>query len=215
MKSERTSVTTVDRQRDDFRPQAEVPTGGPRVERNRTTKVNPAFGLLAEFEDVEAFVDAARRLRVDGYRRVLAYTPYPVEEIGALFPAKTRSLMAPIVFVGGLLGGAGAFFMEWYANVVSYPLNVGGRPYNSWPAFIPITFELTVLCAAISGCLGLLLLNRLPALYHPVFNDPRFLRATQDRFFLCVEARDGKYDRVKTRALLESLSKQPVTEVRW
>jgi hypothetical protein len=213
--SDRTSVTKMDQSLEDFRPQAVVPTGGRIVDGNRTAEVNAAFGMLAEFEDVDDFVSAATRLRVDGYQRVTGYSPFPVDEIGALFPARTRSLMAPIVFFGGFFGGTGAFFMEWYANVVSYPLNVGGRPYDSWPAFIPITFELTVLCAAIAGCLGLLFLNRLPALYHPTFNDPRFLRATQDRFFLCVESRDRKYDRVKTRALLESLSKWPVTEARW
>ncbi len=179
------------------------------------------YGLLAEFETPEELSDAARKLWLRGYRRVGIYTPFPMTELNHLFGRRRFGLrirtllVSPIVFLGGLGGGLTAIVMQEYANVVDYPLNIGGRPFNSWPAFVPVTFELTILGAAIAGLIGLFILNSLPQFYHPLFNEPRFARASQDRYFLCAEAEDRKFDRSKTRELLSSLSRFEVREVAW
>src|SRR5262249_18700497 len=149
----------------------------------------PIYGLLAEFDNPTDLLRAATAAHAAGYRKMDAYSPFPVEGLAeALGFHHTR---LPLVgFLGGLAGCVGGFFIQYYAAVLSYPGNVGGRPLNSWPSFIPITFELTVLIAALSAVLGLLGLNRLPMPYHPVFHVPRFALATRDRFFLCIEAAD-------------------------
>ncbi len=170
------------------------------------------YGLMAEFAEPEAVVEAARRAREEGYRRVEAYSPVPVEGLAEAL-GRRRSLVPRIVLLGGITGGLGGYFMQWYALAVDYPLNVGGRPFHSWPAFIPITFELTVLAAALSAIVGMLVLNRLPEPYHPVFNVPEFARASTDRFFLCIEARDPRFDPLATRRFLESLRPVSLKEV--
>jgi hypothetical protein len=170
------------------------------------------YGLLAEFDSPAALVSAARRAHAEGYQKMDAYTPFPIEELAdAIGFRKTRIPM--VVLIGGVVGCVGGFFMQYYANVIGYPMNVGGRPLNSWPAFIPVTFEMTVLAAALAAILGMLALNGLPMPYHPLFHVPRFALATRDRFFLCIEATDGKFDRQETRKFLAGLQPREITEV--
>jgi ActD protein len=170
------------------------------------------YGLLAEFEGPAELLQATRRAYQEGYRRMDAYSPYPIEDLAeALGFRKTR--MPLVMFLGGLIGCVGGFYMQYWCAAVSYPLNVGGRPLNSWPAFVPITFELTVLVAALSGIFGLLGLCGLPRPHHPLFAVERFALATRDRFFLCIESRDPKFDREATRQFLAGLQPREVTEV--
>ena len=159
------------------------------------------YGLLAEFDDPQDLLAATKAARREGYRRMEAYTPFSIDEVSKEL-GHGRGWIPLIVFAGGVGGAIGGFFMQWYAMAISYPLNSGGRPLWSWPAFIPITFELTVLGAALLGALGMLALNRLPQPYHPVFNVERFGLATQNRFFLCIEARDPYFEREETREFL-------------
>jgi hypothetical protein len=170
------------------------------------------YGLMAEFEDHPQVVEAAQRAHEEGYRCMDAYTPFPVEDLPQALGCQ-RTAVPLIVLLGGIFGAAGGYFMEWYSMAVDYPINIAGRPFNSWPAFIPIAFELLVLCAAISAVVGMLALNRLPQPHHPVFNVPGFERASTDRFFLCVEARDPKFDLLATRRFLEGLKPSAVKEV--
>ena len=174
--------------------------------------VPPLYGVIAEFEGPSELVHAARKTYEAGYRRINGYSPYPIEELSEAI-GFTHTSLPLIVFIGGLLGGLAGFFMQYYMEVIDYPLNVGGKPYNSWPAFIPITFECTVLAAAFSAVLGMLILNKLPQPYHPVFNTPNFALATRDRFFLAVEANDPKFDQDKVTALLKSLNAMEVSDV--
>jgi len=172
----------------------------------------PVWGLVAEFGSATALVRAVECARRDGYRRLDAFAPYPLEELAeALGFPKTR--MPMVMFLGGLIGCVGGYFMQWWIAAVDYPLNVGGRPLNSWPLFIPVTFELTVLISAVAGVFGLLALCGLPMPYHPLFNVPRFARASQDKFFLSVEATDPRFDRAATREFLLSLKPDSVAEV--
>jgi len=172
----------------------------------------PLYGVIAEFESPAALIEAARQARAAGYRKMDAYTPYPIEELAHALELP-RTKLPLLVFLGGALGCATGLAMQWFATVVHYPLNVGGRPLASWPSYIPITFELTVLFAAFAAVLGMLGLNGLPMPYHPVFNVPRFALASRDRFFLCIEAIDPLFDPAKTRAFLSSLGAREVTEV--
>jgi len=171
-------------------------------------KRDGVYGLLAEFATVDDLQRAAQRLLIHGYSHVRIYAPYAVKEVAGLFTgpvAKAKTLaISPLVFVGGVVGAAVAFFVQWYASVVDYPLNAGGRPLNSWPSFVPITFELAILGAALAAAAAFLILNSLPQFHHPLFNSTRFERATQDRFFICVETRDGKFDLHETAALLRA-----------
>ena len=170
------------------------------------------YGLMAEFDTPTAIVAAARRAYAEGYRRMDTYTPFPVEGLAEeLHFHRTRVPL--IVLLGGLIGCLGGYFLQYWIMAIYWPVNVGGRPLNSWPMFIPVTFELTVLLAALSAVLGMLALNGLPHPYHPVFNVPRFSLASQDRFFLCIEASDPRFDRSATRYFLESLAPQEVSDV--
>ncbi|HYB61305.1 MAG TPA: DUF3341 domain-containing protein [Methylomirabilota bacterium] len=172
----------------------------------------PIYGLLAEFKRPEQLVVAAREARAAGYRRMEGYTPFAVE--GLAETLGRRSTHVPMLTLcGGLVGGAAGFLLQYWVSKIAYPINVGGRPFNSWPMFIPITFEMTILGAALSAVLGMLALNGLPMPHHPLFNEPRFALASRDRFFLCIEARDPRFDRAQTRQYLESLGAQAVMEV--
>ena len=174
-------------------------------------KADDVFGLAAEFESHIDLLRAAEKSYEQGYRKMDAYTPFPIEGLAEALGKRNRvPLMA---FIGGIIGGAGAYYMMWYANVVSYPINIGGRPLHSWPAFIPITFELTVLCAGLTAFFGSLGSCGLPKPYHPMFNLTEFERASQDRFFLCIEARDAIFEPKKTREFLQGLNPVRVTEV--
>jgi len=167
---------------------------------------------MAEFETPEEILHAAERARAEGYRRMDGYSPFPVEGLAeAVGFGKTK--LSWIVICGGLTGACGGFFLQWWPNVIGYPLNIGGKPYNSWPSFIPITFELTILFSALSAVFGMIALNGLPQPYHPVFNAPNFDLASRDRFFLCIEARDPKFNLQATKDFLASLEPVDVTEV--
>jgi hypothetical protein len=169
-------------------------------------------GLMAEFDDPNALVSAAQRAHEAGYRRMDAYSPFPIEELHhALGMGHTR--LPLIVLIGGIVGCLGGYALQYWVSAMAYPINVGGKPYHSWPAFIPVTFECTILAAALSAVLGMLALNGLPMPYHPVFNVPRFALASRNRFFLCVEARDPKFDLEQTRHFLETLGPREVTTV--
>jgi hypothetical protein len=170
------------------------------------------FGLLAEFDDHHQLLAAAERAYVEGYRKLDAYSPFPVEGLAEAI-GRGHTIVPLLTLLGGMIGGLGGYFMQWYAMARLYPLNVGGRPRHSWPNFIPITFELTILVAAITAFVAVLVLNRLPQPHHPVFNVPEFQRASIDRFFLSIEAADAKFDRAATRRFLESLKPLKVTEV--
>jgi Alternative complex III, ActD subunit len=170
------------------------------------------YGLLAEFEDPTSLVAAAERTHRAGFRSVDAYSPYPIEELHeALGSHHTR--LPLIVLIGGLVGCLGGYALQYWVSVLAYPLNVGGKPFHSWPAFIPVTFECTILGAALSAVLGMLALNGLPEPYHPVFNVPRFALASRNRFFLCIESKDPKFDLEATRQFLETLNPREVTTV--
>ena len=173
------------------------------------------FGLLAEFPTADALIAATRQARADGYTLMDTHTPYPVGETAdALgFP---KSEMGVVMFIGGLTGACAGFLMQYWCNGYGYPLNVGGRPYFSWPSFVPITFEMMVLTAALSGLFGLIALCGLPTLYHPLFNSRAFDRASRDRFFLCIEAADPKAAAeglARTREFLGTLGAASVEEV--
>jgi len=172
----------------------------------------PLYGMMAEFEGPNELIHAARKTYEAGYRRINGYSPYPIEELSEAI-GFTHSRLPLIVFIGGLLGGIGGFLMQYWIEVINYPINVGGKPYNSWPAFIPITFECTVLVAAFSAVLGMLVLNKLPQPYHPVFNAPNFALATRDRFFLVVEASDQKYNHEQVMVLLKTFNPIEVIDV--
>lgn len=176
-------------------------------------KQQKLYGLLAKFNDQEDLLSAARRVQQAGYQNFDAYTPYPVEGLERAMHLKS-SYLPFVVLLGGLVGGIGAFFMQVFATGYDYPLNIGGRPLFSWPAYIPITFELTVLFAAFAGVLGLFYATRFPQPYHPVFNSEDFNEnSSTNGFYLDIEARDPKFDLQQTRTFLESLGATQVTEI--
>jgi|SRR5436190_10624775 len=176
------------------------------------TPKSPIYGLMAEFDDPNALVLAAERARHQGYRHMDAYSPFPIEELhDALGLPQTR--LPLIVLIGGVVGCIAGFALQYWVSAIENPWNVGGRPLASWPAFIPITFECTILVAALSAVLGMLALNGLPMPYHPVFNVSRFALASRNRFFLCIEARDAQFDLDETRAFLQSLGPREVSTV--
>jgi hypothetical protein len=170
------------------------------------------YGLLAEFDDPDRLLAAARRATEHGFTRLDAYTPFPVHGLSEAVGFR-RTRLPAIVFLAGLFGGLSGFLMQYYALVISYPVNIAGRPLNSWPMFIPITFEVTVLVAGLTAAGAMLALNGFPMPYHPLFNIPRFSAATTDGFFLCIEARDPKFDRQSTEQFLRELRPKEISEV--
>jgi Protein of unknown function (DUF3341) len=172
----------------------------------------PIYGLLAEFDDPASLVRAARRAYESGYRRLDTFSPYPIEEAWEAIGHHDRRLSF-IVLCGGVLGMMSGYGLEYWVHAITYPTNIAGKPLNSWPQFIPVTFELTILFAAISAVLGMIVLNGLPMPYHPVFNVPRFEHASRDKFFLLVESTDPKFDRDKTLEFLRGLDASEINEV--
>jgi hypothetical protein len=170
------------------------------------------YGMMAEFDSPSALVAAAHKTHGAGYRKIDAYSPIPIEELAEAIGFH-RNGVPLVVLVGGILGCVAGYTMQWWIHVVSYPLNIGGRPLNSWPAFIVVTFELTILFAGLAAVFGMLALNGLPMPYHPVFNVPRFAFATKDRFFLMIFSSDPMYSGTNTRAFLESLGPRSISEV--
>ncbi len=171
------------------------------------------FGIIAEFRDPEPLLEAARKAYRAGYRHMDAYSPYPVEGLADAIGFRKNGV-APLVFVGGVLGTLTGFGMQYFASVIHYPYDIGGKPFFSWPSFIPVTFELMVLLAAFACFGGMLALNGLPRPHHPVFNAVRFERASNDRFFLCIESADANFNAEHTRAFLEALGPVEVSEVK-
>ncbi|NOZ71385.1 MAG: DUF3341 domain-containing protein [Chloroflexi bacterium] len=169
------------------------------------------YGLMAEFETPDAVVTATRQAREAGYRKIEAYTPFPIEELAEILDFKPK--IQYLVFAGGVFGGLVGLGLQYYVSVVSYPLIIGGRPFNSWPSFIVVIFEFTILFAALAAVFGMIALNGLPQPYHPVFNAKDFARASQDRFFLCIEADDPMFDREKVRQFLATLNPLEISEV--
>ncbi len=170
------------------------------------------YGLVAEFESPAALVRAANQAREAGYRKMDAYSPMPIEELHhALGLPQTK--LPYVVLGGGLLGALAGYGLEYWASTIAYPFNVGGRPLHSWPSFIVPAFETTILFAAAAAVLGMIVLNGLPMPYHPMFNAKRFAMASRDRFFLCIESGDAKFDQTATRRFLESLGPREVTDV--
>lgn len=167
---------------------------------------------MAEFDNPTDLVAAAKRTYKAGYRRINGYSPYPIEELSEAI-GFTHTALPLLVLIGGVLGGLGGFFMQYWMEVINYPLNVGGKPFNSWPAFIPITFEATILCAALAAVFGMLALNKLPQPYHPVFNAPNFALATRDSFFLVIEASDRKFEHDAVMEFMKSLGSTGLTDV--
>jgi hypothetical protein len=172
------------------------------------------YGVIAEFNDAQSLLDAANAAREAGYKDLDAYSPFPIHGLSEAVGFHHTRLSA-VVLAMGILGGIGGFFMCWYANVISYPLNIGGKPLNSWPAWIPITFECTILLAAFGAVFGMLALNGLPMPYHPVFNVKRFENASRDRFFLVIQSRDPKFEVEKVYTFMDTLKPREVTDVPW
>lgn len=170
------------------------------------------YGLMAEFHTAEELIEAAHRVHAEGFHHVDAYTPYPIEEVSHALGLH-RSKLPLIVLGGGIMGGLAGYMLQYWSQVIEYPLNIGGRPFHSWPAFIVPTFETTILFAALSAVLGMFALNGLPEPYHPVFNVPRFALASRDRYFLVIEARDPKFDPEETRRFLLDLHASEVSDV--
>ena len=170
------------------------------------------YGLMAEFDNPTALVEAATRARLEGYRDMDAYSPIPVEELNEALGLR-RTRLPRLVLLGGIIGGISGFALEAWTQAIAYPMNVGGRPPISWPQFIPVMFETTVMGAAFTAFFAMWGLNKLPMPYHPVFNVKAFARASTDRFFLCIEATDQRFDRMATRKFLESLHPMGVSDV--
>jgi hypothetical protein len=172
----------------------------------------PIYGLMAEFDSPEALLEAARRAFAAGFRKIDAYSPFPVDGLAeAIGFHHTRVPL--IVLIGGIIGCLGGFYLQYWVAVIDYPINIGGRPFNSWPSFIPVTFELTILIASLFAFFGVLALNRLPMPYHPVFNVERFELASRNRFFLCIEAVDSKFEIERTRRFLDEIGSLGTYEV--
>lgn len=172
------------------------------------------YGVMAEFRTPEGLVAATHKAKAAGYSKMDAYTPFPIEEvIEEIAPGNTGVPL--LVLIAGVVGALGGFILQYVGNIIDYPMNIGGRPLDitNWPSMIPITFELGILAAAFTAALSMVVLNGLPQPYHPVFNAPRFEHASQDSFFLCIEADDPLFDRAQTSAFLRTLGPSQVSEV--
>jgi hypothetical protein len=169
---------------------------------NPTPQQSDVYGVLAEFEHPEDLIVATQHAYDTGYRMMEAYTPFPVDGVADALGYRHDRLPF-VVLAGGIIGGLSGFLMQWYTATIDYPVNIGGRPFNSWPAFMPITFEMTILVAAFSAVFGMLAFNGLPRPHHPVFNEPRFVLASRNRFFLCLQARDPLFKVEDAKRLLE------------
>ncbi|HLJ86478.1 MAG TPA: DUF3341 domain-containing protein [Candidatus Angelobacter sp.] len=179
---------------------------------NSSSTLSPVYGLMAEFESPTELVHAAKAAYEAGYRKMDTYSPYPIEEAAEAIGSH-HNRVALVVLIGAMLGMIGGYSMEFWISAVNYPLNVGGKPYHSWPAFIPVTFECAILGAGLAAVFGMLALNGLPQPYHPVFNSPNFIRASRDRFFLCIESQDPQFRLSETKGFLEGFHPVEVTEV--
>jgi hypothetical protein len=170
------------------------------------------YGLMAEFDSPQELVEAAHKTHDAGYKKIDAFSPFPVE--GLADAIGFRKNMVPfVVLVGGILGGLSGYLLQYYVAVITYPVNIGGRPYHSWPSFIIVTFEMTILFAGLSAAFGMLALNGLPMPYHPVFNVAEFTKASENKFFLIVFSSDPKYDGARTREFLKGLAPRAISEV--
>lgn len=172
----------------------------------------PLYGLLAEFDSADALLQAVRRTREAGFHRLEAYSPFSIDGLDEALGG-SREYVPLITLGGGVVGAVIGYFLQWYSATINYPINVGGRPLDSWPSFLPVTFEIAVLGAAFAALLGMLALNGLPRLMHPLFELEEFRRASSDRFFLCICSKDLLFDRETTRAFLGSLDALAVLEV--
>jgi hypothetical protein len=176
-------------------------------------KPKGTYGILAEFNSAQELVDASRKAYAEGYRKIDAYSPFPIEALEEALGIP-HTILPWVVFFGGLLGGMAGYGLEYWSQVIEYPLIIGGKPFHSWPNFIPVWFETTVLGASISAVVGMLALNGLPQPYHPVFNIESFReRAQNDKFFLCIEARDPRYKPEEIKKFLSGLNPVGVWEV--
>jgi hypothetical protein len=173
---------------------------------------SPSYGLLAEFDSSTALLAAAEKVTAAGYTKTDAFSPFPIHGLAEAIGFKERTI-APIILSGGIAGALGGFGLQYWSQVIAYPMNIGGRPMYSWVSWIPPTFEMTILFAASAAVFGMLAMNGLPQPYHPVFNAPRFALASQDRFFLVIEATDAKFDTQKTKAFLAGLQPREVVEL--
>jgi hypothetical protein len=170
------------------------------------------YGLMAEFDSPQELLTAAEKTHGAGYKQIDAFSPFPVEGLAdAIGFHKNR--VSLVVLIGGIIGGLSGYLLQYYVSVISYPVNIGGRPLHSWPSFIIVTFELTILFGGLSAAIGMIALNGLPMPYHPVFNVPEFAKASDDKFFLVVFASDPKYDAARTREFLKGLAPRAISEV--
>jgi hypothetical protein len=170
------------------------------------------YGLMAEFDSAQDLLDAAHKTHEAGYQKLDAYSPFPVEGLAEAIGFE-KNRVALVVLIGAIIGGLSAYALQYWVAVITYPVNVGGRPYHSWPSFIIVTFELTILFGGLSAAIGMLALNNLPMPYHPVFNVAEFAKASENKFFLVVESTDPKFDAASTRSFLMGLAPRMVAEV--